>query len=28
KGYKELEVRHVVKHGRYRKIRSHKKQAS
>ncbi|MDY7519215.1 DUF2187 domain-containing protein [Bacillus thuringiensis] len=28
KGYKELDVRHVVKHGRYKKIRSYKKQAS
>ncbi|WP_114556613.1 DUF2187 family protein [Bacillus sp. PF5] len=28
KGYKELDDRHVVKHGRYRKIRSRKKQAS
>lgn len=27
-GYKELDVRHVVKHGRYKKIRSRKKQAS
>lgn len=28
KGYKELDARHVVKHGQYRKIRSRKKQAS
>ncbi|PEM61103.1 DUF2187 domain-containing protein, partial [Bacillus pseudomycoides] len=28
KGYKELDVRHVVKHSRYKKIRSYKNQAS